>query len=152
MADVVFNIAKGRAAYYSLLPATNDAIIVVLLKSSGLVSDATMIDYTSLSAILAGASDECDFTNYVRKTAASVTSVPDNTNNWSAADFADITWTAAGGGTNNTIGKIIVCYDPDTTGGTDADIIPLTAQDFSDTTNGSDLIAQVATAGFFKAA
>ena len=103
------------------------------------------------AAVLAGASDEADFTNYVRKTAASVTSTPDNTNDWVDADFADITWTAAGGGTNNTLGKLLVCYDADTTSGTDSNIIPLTAQDFSATTNGGDLIAQVATAGFFRA-
>lgn len=151
MADIVFNVGKGRVAAYGLLPLTNDALIVVLLKSAGLVSDATMKDYATLAAVLAGASDECDFTNYARKTGASVTSVPDNTNDWVDVDMADITYTAAGGGTNNTVGKLIVCYDADTTGGTDTDIIPLTAHDFSGTTNGGDITAQIATGGFYRA-
>lgn len=151
MADFVFNIALGRVAYYSTLPAANDALIVVLLKSTGIVADATLRDYDDLSALLAGATDECDFTSYVRKTAASVTVTVDDSAERVDTDFADITWTAAGGATNNTIAKLIVCYDNDTTGGTDSNIIPLTAHDFSVTTDGSDLVAQVAAAGFFRA-
>lgn len=151
MADGVFNIAKGRVAYYATLPAANDALIVVLLKSAGLVSDATLVDYDDLAALLAGASDEADFTNYVRKTGASVTVTVDDTNERVDCDLADITWTAAGGASNNTIAKLIICYDPDTTGGTDSSIVPLTHHDFSVTTDGSDLTAQIAAAGFFRA-
>jgi hypothetical protein len=151
VADLVFNIAKGKVGYYATLPAASDALIVVLLKSTGLVSDATMIDYDDLATILAGASDEADFTNYARKTAASVTSTVDDTNDRLDADFADITWTAAGGASNNTLGKLLVCYDGDTGAGTDSNIIPLTAHDFVATTNGGDLTAQVPSLGFYRA-
>lgn len=152
MGDVVFNQMLGRLAYYATLPATNDAIIVVLLKSAGLEADATIRDYDALDALLAAANDEADFTNYVRKTAASVTVTVDDTNNWVDVDMADITWTSAGGGTNNTIGALLTTYDNDTTAGTDANIVPATKHDFSVTTDGSDLTAQVAAAGFYRAA
>lgn len=151
MADGVFNIAKGAVKYYAGLPAANDALIVVLLKSSGLVSDATLVDYDDLAALLAGASDEADFTNYARKSITSVTVTVDDSNERVDVDIADQTWTSAGGAANNTIAKAIICYDPDTTGGTDSTIIPLTHHDFSVTTDGSDLTAQIAAAGFFRA-
>lgn len=151
MGDVVANIMKGKLAYYATLPAANDAIIVLLLKSSGLEADGTLVDYDDVSALLAAANDEADFTNYVRKTAASVTVTVDDTNNRVDVDMADITWTAAGGGTNNTIGALLTSYDPDTTSGTDTTLVPATKHDFSVTTDGSDLTAQVATAGFYRA-
>jgi hypothetical protein len=146
MANFVFNIAKGKVGYYASLPATNDALIVVPIETSGLESDATLIDYDDLAAILAAANNEQ--TTMGRKTAASVASTVDDTNDRLDADFADVTWTAASG---NAISKLIVCYDPDTTGGTDSDLIPLTAHDFVVTPNGGDITAQVATAGFYRA-
>jgi hypothetical protein len=152
MANGVFNIAKGRAAYYATLPGANDALIVVLLKASGLEADDTLNNYDTLSALLAAANDEGDFTNYTRKTLASVTVTVDDTNNRADVDAADITYTAAGGASNNSIGKAIVCYDPDTTGGTDADIIPLTYHDMVFTTDGTDQQITIPTDGFYRAA
>lgn len=151
MGDVVFNIMLGRVAYYATLPAAADAIIVCLLKSSGLEADGTIRDYDDLSTLLAAANDEADFTNYVRKTAASVTVTVDDTNNRVDVDMADITWTSAGGATNNTIAALLTTYDNDTGAGTDANIVPMTKHDFSVTTDGSDLTAQVASAGFYRA-
>ena len=63
----------------------------------------------------------------------------------------DITWTGAGGATNNTTAKLVLCYDSDTTSGTDANIIPLCHYDFVETTDGTDLTAQVNTSGYFRA-
>lgn len=147
MANFVFNIAKGKVGYYATLPAANDALILVPIETTGIVSDATMIDYDDLAALLAGASNEQ--TTMGRKTVtASVTSTVDDTNDRLDADFPDQTWTAA---TGNAISAVIVCYDPDTTGGTDADIIPLTKHDFVATPDGSDIVAQVAAAGFYRA-
>jgi len=149
MADRVFNIAKGKAAYYATLPAANDALIVVLLKVAQ--ADRTLEDHATLSALLAAANTEANFTNYARKTAASVTVTPDNTNDRMDVDFADIVYTAAGGATNNTLVKLVVCYDDDTTSGTDANLIPLTHHDFALTTDGTDLTAVVAASGFYRA-
>jgi len=77
---------------------------------------------------------------------------PDDTNNRRDLDVPDQIWTSAGGGVNNTLGKLIVCYDDDTTAGTDSNIIPWTYHDFSVTTDGTDLTAQINVAGLFRAA
>ncbi len=146
MANVVFNIAKGKVGYYATLPAANDALIAVPIETTGIVSDATFVDYDDLAALLAGASNEQ--LTMGRKTLAGVTSLPDDTNDRLDADFSDVTWTAA---TGNAISAIIVCYDPDTTGGTDSSIIPLTKHDFVVTPDGSDIQLQVAVAGFYRA-
>jgi hypothetical protein len=152
MGDVVANIALGKVKYYAELPATNDALILVLLKSSGLEADATLRDYDDLAALLAGTNDEADFTNYARKSITSATITVDDTNNRVDIDIADQVYTAAGGATNNTLGKALLCYDPDTTAGTDSSIVPLTMHDFSVTTDGTDLTLVIASAGFYRAA
>lgn len=146
MADIVFNIAKGKAGYYATLPAANDALIAVPIETTGIVADATMRDYDDLATLLAGASNEQSTMG--RKTLASVTSTVDDANDRLDADFADVTWTAA---TGNAISAVIICYDPDTTGGTDSSIIPLTKHDFVVTPDGSDIVLQVAAAGFYRA-
>ncbi|MFI8299992.1 hypothetical protein ACIGCZ_29110 [Streptomyces nigra] len=133
MGNIVFNQALGRLAHYASLPATNDALIMVPLEASGLVTDATMRDYDTLDAVLAGASNEQ--TTMGRKTLASVTATVDDTNDRVNIDAADVTWTAA---TGNAIGAVVICYDPDTTTGTDADLIPLTKHDVTMTPDGSD--------------
>lgn len=158
MADGVFNIAKGRVNELhdrvNSNDPTNSALVVVLLKVAE--ADGTLEDYDDLNALLGAAGNtEADFTNYARKvlTDADITaSAVDDTNNRREADIADQTWTSAGGASNNTLVKLLVCYDDDSTGGTDANIIPLTHHDFAVTTDGSDLTAQINAAGYFRAA
>ena len=150
MADGVFNIAKGRVAHYATLPESSDALIVVLLKSSGLQADGTLADHDTLAAVL-GSNSEADFTNYARKTLSGVTVNVDDSNDRVDVDASDITYTAAGGASNNTIGKLLICYDANTGSGTDADIIPLTYHDASFTTDGTDQTIQFAAAGFYRA-
>jgi hypothetical protein len=146
MANVVFNVAKGRFVQLGTLPAANDAIIVVPLEAAGLEADSVLIDYDNLAALLAGTNNEQ--TVMGRVTATGVTVTVDDTNNWAFVDIADVTWTAA---TGNALGALLVCYDPDTTGGTDADIVPLTKHDFVVTPNGGDITGQVAATGFGRA-
>ena len=150
--NVVFNIARGKLGYYAELPGTNDALIAVLLKSSGLEDDATLVDHDTLSSLLAGTSDECDFTNYARQTLSGVTSTVDDSSNVLDIDSDNISWATAGGAANNTIGKLVVCYDPDTTGGTDADIIPLSAHSYDETTSGTTLVITIPSGGFLRSA
>ena len=148
MADIVFNIAKGRVAYYAGLPAASDALIVVPIETTGIVADATMIDYDDLSTLLAGASNEQSTMG--RKTITSgVTVTTDDTNDRVDVDMADIVWTAA---TGNAISALLVCYDGDTGAGTDANIIPLVKLDCVMTPDGSDFTAVIAAAGFYRAA
>ena len=157
MADGVFNVSKGRVNEYvnrvDSNDPTNSAIVVVLLKVAE--ADATLDDYDTLSAILLAAGNtEADFTNYARKvlTDTDVTApTPDDTNNRQDADLPDQTWTSAGGATNNTLVKLLICYDNDSTAGDDTNIIPLTYHDFAVTTDGNDLTAQIAAAGFYRA-
>lgn len=152
MADLVFNKALGRHAYHAGLPATNDALIIVLLKATGLEADATLRGHDDLAALLAASNDECDFTNYARKMLTSgVTVTVDDTNNRVDVDYtSDLIWTSAGGETNNSIGKLLVCYDPDTGSGTDATVIPLYAYDCVATTTGDTLTVQVHANGFAR--
>jgi len=157
MADQVFNIAKGKVNGYVDRVANNDptnsAIVLVLLKAAE--ADATLIDYDDLSTLLAAAGNtEADFTNYARivLTDADLTApTPDDANDEQNADFPDQTIISAGGTTDNTLVKCIVCYDPDTTGGTDADLVPLTHQDYAVTTNGNNLNVNVNASGFYSA-
>lgn len=136
MADLIFNIAKGRHGHLATLPASDDALIAVPLETTGLESDATLKDYDTLSALLAGASNEQ--TTMGRKTLTGVSSAVDDTGDLWKVDADNAIWTAA---TGNAVSKLVVCYDPDTTGGTDADLVPLYAFDFAVTPAGGDITA-----------
>ena len=159
MADGVFNIAKGAVnAYMDRVndsDPTNAVLTIVLLKTVP-DTDATLEDYDTLAALLAGGPNvEADFTNYARINLddTDVTgSAVDDTNNWNASDIPDQTWSSAGGASNNTLLKMIICYEPDSTAPSDSNKIPLTHHDFSATTNGNDLTAQINATGFYKAA
>lgn len=152
MADFVFNIAKGRVHQLAKnvddgSPA-NSRLIAVPLESAGLEADATLKDHDDLAALLAGTSNEQ--TTMGRKTiaAANIAITVDDTNERVDIDIDDLVWTGA---TGNAVGAIVICYDPDNTSGTDADLIPLTKHDFSVTPDGSDITAQVNAAGFYRA-
>lgn len=155
MSSFVFNVAKGKVAYYATLPAANDAIVVVLLKVGNLEADATLKDYDTLALLLAGTSDEADFTNYARQTVNSASSPGitisiDDTANVVYVDGPDIAWSNAGGAVNNSLGKVLFCYDPDTTGGTDSTLVPLTAHDFVGTTDGRTLSLTIDPLGIYS--
>ena len=157
MADQVFNIAKGRAVeWYNRVKSNdpaNSAFIVVLLKVAE--ADATLIDYDDLAALIAGSNTEATFTDYARKTVTDAEldalPAPDDTNNRFDIDLPDQVWTGAGGASNDTLVKLLVCYDSDTTTGDDSNIIPVAHYDFAVTTDGNDLTAQIAAAGFYRA-
>lgn len=146
MSDFVFNIAKGKIAYYAGLPASADALIVVPIETSGIESDATLLDYDNLSVLLAGASNEQSTMG--RKTASTVTVTVDDTNDRVDIDMDDITWTSASG---NAISALVVCYDPDTGTGTDTDLVLLCKLDFAVTPSGGNVTAQVQSGGFMRA-
>lgn len=155
MADFVFNIAKGRVAeLFNRVQANdpaNSALIVVAIVATA--TDATMRDYDTLAALLGDANvAEATNTNYARKvlTDSALSAIsPDDTNDRMDLDFGDQTWSAVASGDNWT--DLVICYDGDTTGGTDSNIIPLTCHDFAVTPDGSDITAQLAAAGFYRA-
>lgn len=147
MADGIFNIAKGLGIAQHDRVNDNDpanAVLVgVVLKTT--VADGTLEDFDTLAAILAdGGVDEADFTNYARKilTDSDISaSTIDDTNNRRYAVAPDQTFTAAGGTTDNSVVKFIWCYDSDSTGGTDANIVPISHHDWTGDTNGGDVTA-----------
>lgn len=155
MADFVFNIVKGRMAeLYNRVDSNdpaNSALIVSLWNTSA--TDATLRDLDTVAALEADA-NTAEITNsgYARKVltdADIVAFAPDDTNDRVDIDIPDQTWTAVAAGT--AITDLSVDYDGDTTSGTDSNIVPGTWHDFAVTPDGSDITAQIAAAGFFRA-
>ena len=156
MADFVFNIALGRVAeLYNRVDTSDPAdavLVLVVLATSGIESDATLKDKDDLAAVVSGTTNEVTNSGYARKVltdADIVAFAPDDTNDRVDLDIPDQTWTgvAAGDGWND----LLICYDPDSTGGADSAIVPMTQHDFVVTPDGSDITAQIATAGFYRA-
>jgi hypothetical protein len=156
VADLVFNIAKGRVAELYNRVDTNDAanavLLVIALNANG-ATDATLRDYDTMTAIEGDASAaEVTNSGYARKVLADAdltAFAPDDTNDRVDLDIPDQTWTAVGAGSAWT--DIIIAYDNDSTAGTDSSVVPLTLHDFAVTPSGSDITMQVAAAGFFRA-
>ena len=152
MSNIVFNIAKGRVAeLYNRVKSndpTNSALILVPIETSGLESDATLIDVDTLAALLAGTTNEQTTMGRKTLTDADLAAfpAPDDANDRMDLSLPTVTWTAA---TGNAISKIAVCYDPDTTTGDNTTIIPLTMFDFVQTPSGADI--QMTTGVFYRA-
>ncbi len=144
MANFAFNIAKGRMAEFfnrvDQNDPTNSAIIAVPMSASG--TEAQGQDLATLAAVEADANfAERTSGSWVRKvlTDADIAAIAaDNTNNRMPCTIPQITFTTPATG-NDTTG-ILFCYDSDTTGGTDSNIIPLVHLTFAVTTSGNDVI------------
>jgi hypothetical protein len=155
MADFVYNIAKGRTAELynrvDLSDPTNAVLVVVVIDTSA--TDGTLQDLDTLTAVLGDANTaEVTNTNYARLVLDDTdlaAFAPDDTNDRVDLDLADFAWTAVAAGDGWT--DIVVCYDNDSTGGTDANIVPLTQHDFAVTPDGSDITAVLNASGFFRA-
>jgi hypothetical protein len=154
MADFVFNISKGRVAELYNRVKINDpaaSALIIVPVDVGATTDATIKDFDTLAAILAGGVTERTTGGWNRKTltdADLAAFAADDTNDRVDLDIADQTWTAV---TANVVTDLIICYDNDTAAGTDTNLIPLTQHDFAITPDGSDVVAVIAAAGFFRA-
>ena len=152
MADICFNIAKGRVAELYNRVDTNDpsnSALIIVPVDVGATTDATIRDFDTLAAVLAGGVTERTTGGWNRKTltdADIAAMTVDDGNDRMPLDLADQTWTSV---TSGAVTDLIICYDSDTTGGTDSNIIPLTMHDFAITPDGSDVIATIA--DFFRA-
>jgi hypothetical protein len=129
----------------------NSVLVVIAWNASA--SDATIKDVDTVSALEATTGvDEVTNSGYARKIltdADLVAFAPDDVNDRVDLDIPDQTWTGVAAGTNWT--DLAICYDNDSTSGTDANIIPLTWHDFVVTPDGSDITAQIAATGFYRA-
>lgn len=139
MANIALNIALGRLAHYASLPAANDGLVLIALEAGGLEPDAVLRDKDTFADLVAGSTNEQ--TTVGRKPLASVTVTVDDTNDRVNIDAADVTYTAP---TGNPVGAVVVCYDPDTTSGTDADLIPLTKHDLTWSPDGNNFSLSIA--------
>jgi hypothetical protein len=126
MANVVLNQALSKMAYYASLPLSNDALVLVDLELTGLESDSVLRDKDTLADLVSGTTNEQ--TTVGRKTLAGVVATVDDTSNTFSVRADNVTYSSPGG---NPVGAFVICYDPDTTSGTDADLIPLVKADGS---------------------
>jgi len=155
--NFVFNVAKGRVNEYVNRVDSNDpansALVWVLLEASGLETDAVLADKDTLADVVSGATNEATFPGYARQVQTdSVIGQPtvDDTANTQNSDAPDPSFTVSAGG-GNPVAKLLCCYDPDTTGGTDSSIIPLVALSYDVTPDPTTLIPILNSAGFFSA-
>lgn len=142
-ANEVFNISKGAFAEKARDDATKFGVLLLKVVES----DASLRDRATVATVVAN-STECDFTNYARKTAITATLTVDNTNDRVDLDMPDQTFTSAGGATNNAVVKAVTFYEE---AAADTTRVPITFHSFDVTTDGSDVVAQIAAAGFARA-
>lgn len=155
MGNFVYNVAKGRVAEFANRVDQNDptnaVFVVVVIDTSE--TDGTLQDLDTLALVLAnGNTAEVTNTNYARlildDTDIAVVAA-DDTNDRMEIDMDDPAWTAVASGDGWT--DLLVCYDSDSTGGDDTNIIPCTQHDFAVTPDGSNITGNVAATGFFRA-
>lgn len=128
-----------------------DNLRILLLSDSqaytpNIDSEAFVDDVVGVSAT------ELNATNYTRKS-LSVTVTQDNVDNEAVADATDLTWTALGGTTDDTIGGAIVYREVGADDSTPADddlIAHLTSADFPMPTNGGDVSLNFHTEGLLN--
>lgn len=156
MANFVFNVGLGRSAEFFNRIDSNDPaaaeLVVMLLAASGVESDATLRDSTTFADVVDGTTNEATNTGYAKKvlTDADIAFTVDHGNDRVDLDIADQTWTGVANDGTGAIGDLVIGYDP-VGSQTMADIIPMTLHDFAVTPDGSDITAQIATAGFYRA-
>jgi hypothetical protein len=131
----------------------NAALVLVVLRQSGLESDDTLKDRATLAAVLGSTTTEVTNSGYARKVlvAADLSSLaPDNTADRMYNSIGNQTWSSVGAG--DAWAKLLICYDSDTTSGTDSSIVPMHCFDFIKTPDGTDITAQIAAGGYAYAA
>ena len=152
MADFSFNISKSRTVQLAINvdtnSPTNSALILVYyeaIEAQSLLEDR--VDKAAIDG--AAANTVATFVGYSNMVMVDtdVSTAVDHTNNRYNADFGDQVLTATSG--NDTVSAILY-YDPDTTGGTDADLVPLHHWDFVHSPNGGTVTAQPAAEGFTR--
>ena len=125
-----------------------------LLKVQGAAADtsAEVADLNTMNdLIVTSGCTECDFTNYARKNLSRTNWAEDDTNDRAQAVATALTWTAAGGATNNTI--LGAAFYDATTDTNDTTRLLISVDWFASgvPTNGGDFIYDPS-AGLYRAA
>jgi len=155
MPDFAYNQAKGKAVEWAARVNANDPTNAILVLEAVLTTetDATLKDLDTFALIESNANTaEVTNSGYARKTFADggpVTVTIDDTNDRTDIDVADQTWTAVQT-SPGAWSDLIFGYDSDSTGGTDANVVPISQHDFAVTPDGSDITATIAV--FYRAA
>lgn len=154
MANQVFNIALGRSVEFYNRVKNNDPaaseLVVAILATAGLESDATLKDFNTFAEVVAGTTNEVTNSGYAKKVlgdADLLAWAPDDGNDRWDLDIPDQTWTAVAAGDGWS--KAVINYDP-VGSQTHSDMIPMTHHDFVVVPDGSDITMQVNAAGFFR--
>jgi hypothetical protein len=157
MSAFTFNVSLGREVeLYNRVNSddpTNSALIMVILALAGLETDAVLKDKDTLADVVSGTTNEVTNTGYSRKVLTDADLAA-----YTVDDSADtITLylplqTFSGIATGDTWAKGVIGYDPDTTGGTDAAIIPVIGFDVRIdgspvVPNGDDIVVDFSTNG-----
>jgi hypothetical protein len=145
MAGYVFNIAKGRACELFYRVKNNDpaASAIVLIPLAVSDTEGNQQDTDDVGAFLGGTPDEAG-ASWGRKVLTDASSpaigaiAPDDANNRYACPLPAVTWTTPTAAQNTV--ALLVAYDADTAGGTDANLIPICVCDFAVTADGNDVI------------
>lgn len=138
----VFNIAKGRSQQLAITDATKFGMILL---QDTLESDALMKDRDTLADVVAN-SDECDATDYARKTGLTATRTLDDSNDRAQLSIPQQTFAGLGGATNNVISKAVIYYE---VSASDAGRVPIVAVPIAEIeTNNTDFVVKQ-TSGYF---
>lgn len=152
--NLVVNRSLGRVTQFAENVNGNDPAnsALILIPWSSTATGAVIKDLDTVADIEANVNTaERAAGGWNRKTltdASGITITYDDTNDRVDVDCPDQTWTAVAAGNDST--DVSFNYDPDTTAGTDANIIPCTLHTFAITTDGSDITALIA--NFYRAA
>lgn len=112
MAQLTYNIHRDRLYEAYLSGKTFGALLLQATVAGAQDPDLdTVADLLAVSGV-----DECDFTNYARKTLASVTSTEDDSADAAVVAAGSIEWEDAGGAVDNTPVAMVI-YE---TGASDA--------------------------------
>lgn len=134
MASLQSNISKGREVEFYERVRTNDpansALIMMVLETGSASGLNGLADFDTFAAILAGGYIEVGNVGYGRKTLTDAVLsawTPDDTNNRVALTLPIQTFATISAG--DAWDLVIVGFDSDTTAGTDANIVPISASE-----------------------
>jgi hypothetical protein len=142
--NILSNYIKGRFVEKATLPLGTDNLVIDLLTTTALPSDATLKNCQFLSDVTTAGGVIAAFTNYARKVLAAVDiTITVNTGTGVVTlDTADQVWSAAGGASNATLGKLLIAYRP-TSGSANSAIALISCHDYTATTTGGNLTAAI---------